>query len=563
MFRYDSQPASARSAAREDGFGLTDIAFAVWRRKWLIAGLAAAFGGLTAAYSASLPNRYQSTAQLLVDPRDLRVIGNDVSPNNLNSDSIAAYIESQTRIFTSTDTLRKIVDREALTRDSDYTSTNSVLARLLPARTPGDQTLAVMEQLRRNLWVRRGEKTFIIDVSVIASTPEKSARLTNAFANAFLEDQSAARADQSRRTSQSLTSRLSELRDRVRASEDKVETYKAQKNIVGASGKLVTEEQLAQLNSQLAFARSRVADARSKLEQADSVRGQAAERGAIPEAVNSQTLGILRQQLGEAQRRAASLQTSLGPQHPDILSAQNTLRDAQRAVGEEIGRIRQAARADFDRAVANERGLVQQVEQLKRETLSTSRDTVELRELERELESNRAIYQAFLTRARETRELEGVDTTNIRVITTAVPPLERVGPQRRLMVVGAAFGGAALGILLAVLGELLRWLKSRRPDMPADALEPVEAPANVTAAHSPATAPAYVPDAAQSPNPATHWQAQAFAQPVAEPIAAATAASGAPSGAKAPESQAQTDLMRVLRMMGQLEKAIDRYGMPR
>jgi uncharacterized protein involved in exopolysaccharide biosynthesis len=536
MFRYDASPADARAnaPARPEGFGITDMMLAIWRRKLPIAMLGAAFAGLAAAYSMTLPDQYQSTSQILIDPRELRVIGNDVSPNSLNSDSITAYIESQARIITSTNTLRKIVDRENLTRDSDYVGISSVLSRLVPIGRSRDDAAGVVEKLRRNLWVRRGERTFVIDVSVIASSPDKSARLTNAFVTAFLEDQTASRADVSRRASASLTSRLTELRERVRQSEEKVEAYKSQKNIVGASGKLVNEEQLQALNNQLAFARTRVADSRAKMEQADSVRGQAAERGAIPEAVNSQTLGILRQQLGEAQRRATGLGTSLGPQHPELLSAQQTLRDAQRSVGEEISRIRQSARAEFDRAVANERAISTQVDQLKKEALGTSRDTVELRELERELESNRAIYQAFLTRARETSEFERIDTSNARVITTATPPLERVGPQRRAMVTGAGLAGLILGAFL-VLGVEMRDRLRRKAE--ADAARA-------------AAAQLEPPAAAQGPAPtAAQWSEDAFR-------AAATAQ-------PPPESQAQADLMRVLRMMGQLEKAIDRYGTPR
>jgi uncharacterized protein involved in exopolysaccharide biosynthesis len=528
MFRYDASPADARAATpRADGFGLTDIALALWRRKIPIAVLAGLFAAIAAAYSMTLLDRYQATAQILVDPRELRVLNTDVTPSNLNSDSTTAYIESQARILTSTDTLRKIVDREGLTRDSEYSNVNSILSRLVPLTAPRDTTTAVMEQLRRNLWVRRGERTFVIDVSVLASTPDKSARLTNAFTSAYLEDQASASAEVSRRAGAAITGRLSELRERVRNSEEKVEAYKTQKNIVGASGKLVNEEQLQALNNQLAFARTRLADTRAKLDQADSVRGQAAERGAIPEAVNSQTLGILRQQLGEAQRRATSLGTSLGPQHPELLAAQTTLRDAQRAVGEEIGRIRQAARADFDRAVANEKSISSQVDQLKREALATGKDTVELRELERELESNRVIYQSFLTRAREVGEAERIDTTNARIITTAIAPLERVGPQRRLMVMGAGLAGLLLGALLAIGVEAkdrIRW----RADAPAIAT------------------PAPASSAAQ---PSAQWQADAFR--TAEAVGAA------------PPGQAQADLMRVLRMMGQLEKAIDRYGAPR
>jgi uncharacterized protein involved in exopolysaccharide biosynthesis len=536
MFQTDPAPVVTHAdPAGARGFGLLAVAAALWRGKFIILGLGLLFSVAAILYARTLPDRYQATAQIYVDSRDLRIIGADVSPSSLNSDSTIAYLESQTRILTSTDMLRRVVDREGLTRDPEYSGAGSILWRLVPRQRSGDESLAVAEQLRRNLWVRRGERTFIIDVSVTAGTPEKAARLANAFAAAYLDDQSTVRADQSRRASGSLSSRLAEMRDAVRASEEKVEAYKNQKNIVGASGKLVTEEQLAAVNGQLAFARTRLADARARLEQAESVRGQAAERGAIPEAVNSQTLGLLRQQLGEAQRRAVSLGTSLGPQHPELLAAQTALRDAQRAVGEEISRIRQSARAELDRAVANERNIASQVESLKKDTLATSRDTVQLRELERELESNRAVYQAFLNRARETRELEGVDTTNARIITTAVPPLERVGPQRRLIVAGAGFAGLAFGALFSLALEGERRLRARRRRA-AQRLEETEA-----AAEAAPEAPAFM----TRPEP---------------PPPEAAAAPAYPAPGEPVETQAQADLMRVLRMMGQLEKAIDRYG---
>jgi uncharacterized protein involved in exopolysaccharide biosynthesis len=145
MFRYDASPADARATvqARPEGFGITDVFLALWRRKLPIAALGLAFAGLAAAYSTTLPDQYQSTAQILIDPRELRVIANDVSPNSLNSDSITAYIESQARIITSTNTLRKIVDRENLTRDTDYVGLTSVLSRLVPIGRSRDDAGAI------------------------------------------------------------------------------------------------------------------------------------------------------------------------------------------------------------------------------------------------------------------------------------------------------------------------------------------------------------------------------------------------------------------------------------
>ncbi|MGL4637939.1 MAG: GumC family protein [Beijerinckiaceae bacterium] len=553
MFQYDSknvaEPASVRVAANA-GFGLADIPGALWRRKFLILTLPILFALAAAAYTTLLRNQYFSAAQILVDPRELRVLATDVSPSGLNSDSITAYIESQSRIILSADMLKRIVDRERLTKDTEFASPSGVLARLIPQSSGGDETLRVSEVLRRKMSVRRGDRTFIIDVGVTTETPEKSARLANAFAAAFLEDQTNARSEQARRASTAITARLNELRDRVRKSEDAVESYKNQKNIVGASGKLVTEEQLAAVNSQLAFARSRTADSKAKMEQIDSVRGQTLERGSIPEAVNSQTLGLLRQQLGEAQRRAVSLSTSLGPMHPEYLAAQSTLRDAQRAVGEEIGRIRTAAKAEFERSQSNEKTLAAQVDILKKQTLDGGRDNVELRERERELEANRGIYQAFLQRARETGEQERLDTSNARIITTAFPPLERVGPQRRLIVTVAALAGLMLGILIALVRAIMESGVFRKPDYSQDVVANIEEPL-------PATQSAMTPSASAMSAATITQPSPQYAQPQQQPSPAPTA----PQAMQQPSSQ--EDLLRMLRMLGQLEKAIDRYGIPR
>jgi uncharacterized protein involved in exopolysaccharide biosynthesis len=538
MFQYDRQTAVERPptvAGETMTFGLASLPAALWRRKWWPIAISLLFAGAAAGYATLLKDRYQATSQVLIDPRELRVLANDVTPNNLNSDSTTAYIESQARIVTSANMLRRIIDREGLSQDPEYNASSGILGRLIPlAGSGGDRTQRIVEQLNKNLWVRRGERTFIIDIAVTSQTPEKAARLANAFAQSYLEDQANARAEVSRRTSTALTSRLNELRQRVQQAEERVENYKAQKNIVGASGKLVTEEQLAAVNSQLAFAKSRSADARAKLEQIDSVRGQVAERGALPEAVNSQTIGLLRQQLGEAQRRVANLGTALGPMHPEYIAAQSALRDAQRGVADEVNRVRTAARAEFDRAQTNERTLQGQVDGLKKDTLSTSRDTVQLRELERDLEASRGVYQSFLQRARETSEQERVDTTNARIITTATPPVDRSGPPRRLMVLGAAIAGFALGLFLALLTELSGALRTRRSLSPA--------PDDVSVA------------------PVQTVQQQ---EPIL-PVAQATA-----SGSYAAPAQGQgtvnpsDDLMRLLRMLGQLERALAQHGTQR
>ena len=89
---------------------------------------------------------------------------------------------------------------------------------------------------------------------------------------------------------------------------------------------------------------------------------------------------------------------------------------------------------------------------LKQRAITTSLALVKLRELEREVDASRAVYEAFLVRARETREQERVDTVNVRVLADAQAPLDRSWPPRRLLLLAAAlFLGLTGGLALAYL----------------------------------------------------------------------------------------------------------------
>lgn len=460
MFAIDTEPSPDRrrqtmpAAGASAGLIGHGLDFLRRRFAWIAAG--AVVGALLAgALAVATPNRYMATSQLLIDPRDLRVLQNEVQPNQINSDATVAFLESQARLIASDSIKRRVIERLGLAGDPDFGGPGrSLLGRLglesADGRAGRDPVLAALAAMDKQIMVRRNERSFVIDVSVVTGEGTKSARVANAMVEAYLEDQTRSRSDTAQRASDALGSRLSELRERVRLAEDKVEKYRAQNNLVGASGKLVTEEQLAISSTQLTQARARTADAQAKFEQVRAVRPSSIESGATPEALQSQSIANLRAQLGSALTREADAQVLYGPQHPLYISAQAQVRDARRQIAEEIARIVQGARAEYDRARAAEATLSQQVERLKRDTLSTGQAAVQLRELEREADAHRQVFQAFLLRAREAGEQSSVDTTNARVITEAVAPLEKIGPNRKFFLIIGAILGAGLGGALAL-----------------------------------------------------------------------------------------------------------------
>ncbi|MDP3547181.1 MAG: GNVR domain-containing protein, partial [Phreatobacter sp.] len=169
------------------------------------------------------------------------------------------------------------------------------------------------------------------------------------------------------------------------------------------------------------------------------------------------TIAALRGQQAEARRRLADAQTEFGPRHPTVRNGQAQVADLERAIADELGRIAQAARADLDRARAAEATQRRTVEQLTTQASTAGQAFVQLRELQREVDVNRNLLNTFLSRSRETSELERVDTSNARIITVAQPPRDRVFPPRGVVMAAAGFiFGAGLGIGLAILLALLR-----------------------------------------------------------------------------------------------------------
>src|SRR5262249_19858527 len=145
-----------------------------------------------------------------------------------------------------------------------------------------------------------------------------------------------------RRASESLAARLHELKERVRQAEERAEQFKARNNIVGASGQLVNEQQLSELNNQLSLARGRTAEAKSRFDQIRDLQRSGADIGAFSEAVQSQTMTALRTQYAEIMRREAEQATSLGPRHPAVIEVHAQAQRVRLVINEEIARIAEA-----------------------------------------------------------------------------------------------------------------------------------------------------------------------------------------------------------------------------
>src|SRR5690606_32114066 len=247
--------------------------------------------------------------------------------------------------------------------------------------------------------------------------------------------------------------------------EEKVEAFRRENDLQATAGELANSRISSLLDTQVIEAQQQLiqAEARYGQMQAAVSAGQAVSAAVFDSPAMTTLRGnynVLRQQIG-------SLSRTYGARHPRLIAMQSEEVALEHAVAEEARRILQAARTDAEQAqAAMDEFRSRAVEE--RSTVYTNNDAqVRLRELQRDAEAKAAVYETFLTRTHQINERQQIDTTNVRVISPAVPPQSKSWPPRTiLLIIAGAVAGCAIGLGLAlVLGFMaqMRNVYSRTP----------------------------------------------------------------------------------------------------
>lgn len=414
------------------------------RRKALIVAIIGGFLLAALAIALLMTPRFASEIKILVDPRGLQILPNDLSANTTSTDVTFAILDSQVQLITSTEVLRKVIDRLNLNEDPEFASeARAAHVADAPAEMEA-RTWATLRALRKRIDVRRPDRTFVLTVSVWTNaSAEKSKRLADAIGDAYLDVQAQNHASVADRTAAALESRLVTLRQKLDTAGRELEVYRIRNNLVGGNGQLLSERELTDLTNQLTAQRIRTSELRANLEALRKGGSSNMSLDSVPEALQSPAVNDLRARYAEAKKNEADSRVSLGPRHPAVIAAQAQVAQVRALITGELARIQRSLETQYGRAQAVERTLNQQIISARELAASGQPAILRLRALENDVAAQRAVYETMQRRAKEVREEGGLDRTNVRVISPAAEqPAQFVVP--RTLIVG---GGLALGLL--------------------------------------------------------------------------------------------------------------------
>lgn len=435
-----------------------------WPQRWWIVGFTGLCVAATLVAYAFMPARYISSAALLVNPNGLQVVERDLrSAERFNSDN--NIVETQMRVMTTDSVLERVIDSMNLSADQEFvapaglvSSLKGAVRRMLGVASTGKETpeLKALRALREMAWTTRSGNSYLIEIHTRTRDADKSAAIANAIARAYLDAEFDASAHAAQRAAESLSIGLDELRDQVREAESAVARYKAEHDIAGGEGRLVTEQQLSELNVQLMQATGATANARTALEQWERLARNGAAVEELTEVLGSPTIAQLRAQYAQLEQRRAQAMLVYGGRHPTIRAVTMQLDSVRGLISDEVGRMAGAARNAYLRATENEEMLRARLEELKQKTYDAGFAQVRLRELERQLETSRTVYQAFLQRTQEVSEQGALDVSNARIVTEASAADRPTRPPLLFLLALATAVGLGLSLGYLILREQTR-----------------------------------------------------------------------------------------------------------
>lgn len=316
------------------------------------------------------------------------------------------------------------------------------------------QHQATIEAFGDGLKVTPEGRSYVIRIAFTSESSSKAATIVNAVANDYVDMLREEKVDKTKLATEWLAQRLDQLRAEVEVAEAAVERYRADHNINDLNGVTLNEQRLFDVNQRLSELRADEAGAQAKIAQIRQMRTQGFEAvEAVPEVLNSVTIINLRDRETELLKEESELRSTFGAKHPRIVSIQQEKAALVAKIQAEVARILKTIENDADVTASRIKALEREIDTVSGGTSLDREVAVKLRELERDADASRNIYNSFLERYKEMADQQELIEADAKVVSTGAPPMQPSTPGPKLFGAVGFTASLMLGTLLALLLE--------------------------------------------------------------------------------------------------------------
>lgn len=438
------------------------------KRKWAILAFALVITLVAGVIAFVTTPIYQAQTTILIETSKQKVIGIEEVYGGMGQGFgyMREYVPTQVQIIKSREVALKAVikfklyDQPALDPRIPRKGLKEQLgfATEKETREWNETTLAeaVLPVVRGSLSVEPVKMSNLVVIGFTSPDRALAALVANAIAETYIENDLDARYQMTRTATVWLQERLSGLKDTLNESEQTLQAYREKQGLVTLKDNSLTGtgQQMEQLQTRLIEARTR----RVEIESTYKIIKEAAAAGDLssqPAVLSSSQVSDAKRQATETARKLAEVSQRYGKEHPKYLQAESEAKSAAESLQRQIELVVGGVTNEYERARSTEKMLESSLAAARGTVQNVNRKEFELGRYEREVDSNKKMYDMFIKRAKETDVGSNLQSTVARVVDAATVPSGPIKPNKFSIISGALIMGLLAGAMLALLLELL------------------------------------------------------------------------------------------------------------
>jgi succinoglycan biosynthesis transport protein ExoP len=417
---------------------LPRLANLIRAKLWIIAAIAGAIFLAAVVYVLRSPEIYESRAVLQVSQEAQKVTKiEDVAGERPESGD---YLHTVVEGFTSRKLMLRVIRALGLENDPKFAPPNEDGSRYTEIELADLMSAKLAVSLRRN--------TRVINVITFDEDPEMARKLAETFVQEFLHETYEQRRSAARVAHQFLREESRQLKTQLEEAERKLQAYKESNKAVSLVERQdIVVEQLREINTKATEAKSIRLRLEADLEQIKRINPSDTEQLLQIESVAQlPQVAMIRERLLKAENDLAAIAKRNLPMHPRFVTAQTRIANLNATLKETLSKASNMVAKQYDAASEGEAKLQKSLKEQEQKAMELNRIAIPYNVLQRDVESDRALYESVTLRLKETYVTEGIDNAPFRVIEEPLVASSPSKPRKKLILALALAFGIVVGV---------------------------------------------------------------------------------------------------------------------
>ncbi|WP_432822912.1 GumC family protein [Trichloromonas sp.] len=455
---------------------LRDYLKVITKHRNLVIAVFALIFVAVALYTFSTTPLYKGTTKVLIE----KAASEELTGNSSSRIYDPEFYETQYQLIKSRAVAGRVVETLDLAANFDaYRGKNSENTSLLQsikgwfgsikdlisgsstdeetaAKDPAAELVRVADRLNEGIAVNPFKNSRIVTISYLSPNPEFAAQVANATAKAYIQETMEMKLASTRMTLEWMGKKAAEEGAKLESVERALQKYMVDNDIITLENRLtLTPQELAQVSSQLVTAESKRIQLETLYEMVQQVAGDYQKAMAIPNISADPALQTMRAQILKAEQNILELSGKFGEKHPVHKKAVADLDILKSKRDQEINRIIQQIRNQFELAQSDETNLRAQLEKTKAQAQGLNQRFIQYGALKREVDTNRQMYDALMLKAKEQSITQETHPVTLWIVEEASVPLAPVKPNKKKNLLLGIIVGLMAGIGMAFFVDYL------------------------------------------------------------------------------------------------------------